>query len=102
MRETHRPGSQRYIPDDQWKECDYCGFDYLQSQLIQNWEGFWQCPKCYDENPIVPGSSTISNATSITVTQYLAVDCNLAPELCGLIVMEGSRAGETEEFIEVE
>ncbi len=48
MRQTP---TNRYVSGDIKRQCDECGWDYLESQLRRRWDGALVCEKDYDPKP---------------------------------------------------
>lgn len=55
-RETHKDNS--YKPGDRWKECPRCGFDVLESELIEEYTGKRVCKDCCDDPPEAKSASS--------------------------------------------
>lgn len=49
MRETH--AGRKWKSGDWWRECDICGFDYLRSELRENYKGLLVCKKDWEPEP---------------------------------------------------
>jgi hypothetical protein len=50
-RHTHKWGTKKYRPGDEWDECDRCGFDYLKSELVVEPDTkYVVCRPCLDEH----------------------------------------------------
>jgi hypothetical protein len=41
----------RWVPGTFKRECDICGFDYLRSELRENYKGLIVCDKDWEEEP---------------------------------------------------
>lgn len=47
-------GFNGYIPGDYKAECDRCGFEFRNSQLVTEWTGLRVCRQCWDFEPLYP------------------------------------------------
>lgn len=51
-------GFNGYIPGDYKVECDRCGFEFRNSQLVTEWTGLRVCRQCWDFEPTYPTGPT--------------------------------------------
>ena len=74
----------RYVLGDYKRSCDRCGWDYLRSELIKEWNGFIVCKeRCFEpkqpllDPPVIierPLKIEAGPSTPTTITRFLIVD----------------------------